>query len=57
MPWSKIDIKVIGIETAHAGIESKGSEEEIIRYMKNVGYARSKKLGDDTIFIKNEKRI
>ncbi|XP_023327101.1 uncharacterized protein LOC111700431 isoform X2 [Eurytemora carolleeae] len=38
IPWDLVDIQVLSIETHFAGERSKGSREDIISYMKDVGY-------------------
>ena len=47
-----VDINVIGIETKDAGQIFEGSEEDIIHYMKRVGYRKTASVGHDTFFIK-----
>ena len=38
VPWDKVDIWVISVETHMAGTVFPGSRDEIIQYMKSVGY-------------------
>ena len=38
VPWDKVDIWVISVETHMAGTVFPGSRDDIIRYMKSVGY-------------------
>ena len=38
VPWDKVDIWVISVETHMAGSVFPGSRDEIIQYMKSVGY-------------------
>ena len=52
IPWNLVNIKVLGVETQHAGEEFDGSEEEIKQYMKVSGYNITTKLGYDMFFVK-----
>ena len=52
IPWNDVNIKVLGIETEHAGLVYEGSEEDIISYLRSVGYQTKKKVGHDLFFIK-----
>ena len=38
IPWSKVDIWVVSVETHMAGQVFPGTREDIIHYMKSVGY-------------------
>ena len=38
IPWDQVDIWVLSVETHMAGSVFPGSREEIINYMKSVGY-------------------
>ncbi|XP_023345482.1 uncharacterized protein LOC111714576 [Eurytemora carolleeae] len=38
IPWDKVDIQVLSVETHFAGLRSEGSRDDIIEYMKSVGY-------------------
>ena len=54
IPWQKVNINVLGIETEHAGKGFEGSEEDILQYLDSVGYNKTEKVGDDLFFIKTE---
>ena len=47
-----MNMDVLGIETEHAGKRFEGSENEISKYLQNVGYAKKQKVGHDLFFIK-----
>ena len=38
IPWDKVDIEVISVETHLAGVVMEGSREDIIDFMKKQGY-------------------
>ena len=38
IPWDKVDIEVVTVETNHAGEVFPGSKEEIREYMADQGY-------------------
>ena len=38
LPWDKVDIEVLSVETDLAGIVMEGSRQDIIDLMKSVGY-------------------
>ena len=52
VPWQKVDIRVLGIETAHAGKVFEGTEKDISRYLQSEGYRETKKVGHDSFFMK-----
>ena len=47
-----MDIRVLGIETAHAGKVFEGTEQDISRYLQSNGYRETKKVGHDSFFMK-----
>ena len=59
IPWTKVDIWVISVETHLSGKVFPGSREDIIEYMDSVGYWRldlpqreDKRMVKDDIFVK-----
>ena len=52
LPWDKVDIKVLGIETEHAGKVFEGTEKDISRYLLSMGYKQARKIGHDLFFVK-----
>ena len=38
LPWDKVDIEVISVETAHAGEIFPGTIQDIRQYLEEVGY-------------------
>ena len=38
LPWDKVDIEVITVETAHAGEIFPGTIQDIRQYLEEVGY-------------------
>ena len=52
MPWDLVNINVLGIETKHAGKVFEGSEEDILNYLRSVGYRKTKRVGHDLFFMK-----
>ena len=65
IPWDKVDIRVLSVETHLAGRLFPGDRQELIEYMKSVGYqhitwghtgtneARSTLGTKDDMFVKN----
>ena len=43
---------ILGIETEHAGKAFQGSEDDISRYLRRVGYIKKEKVGHDLFFMK-----
>ena len=50
--WDKVDIRVLGIETEHAGKVFEGTEKDISRYLQSKGYKEARKIGHDLFFVK-----
>ena len=38
LPWARVDIEMVSVETDLAGRGMEGSREDIIRYMGDQGY-------------------
>ena len=38
LPWARVDIELVSVETDLAGRVMEGSREEIIEYMRDQGY-------------------
>ena len=38
IPWARVDIELVSVETDLAGRVMEGSREDIIRYMEDRGY-------------------
>ena len=53
IPWNLVDIKVLGIETQHAGKVFNGTEDDIVRFLQSMEYKKTKKVEHDTFFMKN----
>jgi len=54
VPWESVDIRMLGVETNHAG-ETGGSRWDIISYLESQGYEHIGTIGIDDFFIKNNK--
>ena len=52
-----MNINVLGIETERAGKVFEGSEEDILAYLRSVGYRKTEKIGHDLFFMKKTKNI
>jgi hypothetical protein len=50
-----VNINVLGIETEHAGKVFEGSDEDILKYLRSVGYRKTAKVGHDDFFMKKRK--
>ena len=47
IPWDKVDIEVMTIETNHAGEVFPGSKQEIRDYLEDKGYVYAHTVGKD----------
>ena len=59
IPWDKVDIWVISVETHLAGEVFPGSRDDIIDYMESVGYHfennwKNGQFAKDDLFIRND---
>ena len=63
IPWDKVDVEVISVETDLAGLVMEGSRDMIIEFMESVGYTHRQhsiswsKVADvpkDDMFIRND---
>ena len=52
IPFNKVDIKVLGIESPHLGKLYPGTFQELNQYLFEQGYDYFKNIGPDAIFIK-----
>ena len=52
IPFDKVDIKIMGIESPHLGKLYPGSFTELTKYLSDQGYDYLKNIGPDAIFIK-----
>ena len=43
IPWNLVDIKVLGIETEHAGKVFEGTEKDISNYLQSMGFKETHK--------------
>ena len=48
IPWDKVDIEVMTIETNHAGEIFPGTKQEIRDYLADKGYVYAHTVGKDT---------
>lgn len=53
LPWDKVDIRVLTVETNHAGEVFPGDRKDIVTYIRNQGYQHLGIVGIDDIFVKN----
>ena len=44
IPWDKVDIEVVSVETNLAGVVMEGSRQEILAYMRARGYTHRRHL-------------
>jgi len=51
VPWNLVDMKVLGIETEHAGKVFEGSEKDISKYLQSHGFKKTRKVGHDLFFM------
>ena len=63
LPWDKVDIEVLSVETDLAGMVMEGSREEIIEFMESVGYTHREHssswshvndMPKDDMFVRND---
>ena len=54
LPWDKVDIEVISVETDLAGMVMDGTRQDIIDYMKSVGYTHKKHTNSWSTFAEEE---
>ena len=63
VPWDKVDIEVLSVETDLAGMVMEGSRQDIIEFMESVGYTHRKHsiswssvkdVPKDDMFIRND---
>ena len=51
-----MNINVLGIEIDPAGKVFEGSEEDILAYLRSVGYRKNEKIGHDLFFLKKKRK-
>jgi len=54
IPWDKVDIEVISLETNHAGEVFPGSQEEVREYLTSQGYVLVNTVEIDDIFVRGD---
>ena len=54
IPWNLVDIKVLGIETEHAGKVFEGTEKDISNYLQSVGFKETHKVWHDLFFMQRQ---
>ena len=63
LPWDKVDIEVLSVETDLAGLVMEGSRQDIIEFMESVGYTHRQhrkswssfdNMPKDDMFIRND---
>ncbi|XP_023321595.1 uncharacterized protein LOC111696271 [Eurytemora carolleeae] len=54
IPWNKVDIEVLTVETNHAGQIFPGSQEELRQYMKEKGYVLAYTVDIDDVFVRKD---
>jgi len=54
IPWDKVDIEVMTIETNHAGEVFPGSKQEIRDYLEDKGYVYAHTVEIDDVFIRRD---
>merc|ERR1719411_1888421 len=47
IPWDKVDIEVISLETNHAGEVFPGSQKEVRQYLEERGYVLAGTVGEE----------
>ena len=52
LPWSKVDIRAISVETQFAGEVMEGDREDIIKLLTGEGYTHLDTIARDDIFVK-----
>ena len=56
VPWSKVDISLVGVEVQHAGKVFDGHETDISQLLIGHGYEFRQKAGHDSFFAKMKKQ-
>jgi len=54
IPWDKVDIEVISLETNHAGEVFPGSQKEVRQYLEERGYVLAGTVEIDDIFVRRD---
>jgi len=54
IPWDKVDIEVVTVETNHAGEVFPGTKEEIREYMAEQGYVYHNTVAVDDVFVRKD---
>ena len=54
IPWDKVDIRALSVETQFAGEVTEGSREDIINLLTSLGYVHLDRISRDDIFVKLE---
>ena len=54
IPWNLVDIRVLGIETEHAGKVFEGTEKDISNYLQSNGFNVTHKVGHDLFFMQRQ---
>ena len=54
LPWSKVDIRAISVETQFAGEVMEGGREDIFKLLTEEGYTHLETIARDDIFVKLE---
>jgi len=52
VPWDLVDIRVLGIETEHAGKVFNGTKRDISSFLQSAGFKETRKIGHDSFFVK-----
>ena len=53
IPWEKVDIEVLTIESNHFQEVSEGNEEDVQEYLLQKGYIFFHTVGIDQVYIRN----
>ena len=56
LPWSQVNIRLLGIEVLHAGQVFDGDEDDISKLLDANGYKYVDKAGHDKFFLKRNQR-
>ena len=54
IPWDKVDIRALSVETQFAGEVGTGSREDIIQLLTDLGYTHLDTISRDDVFVKLE---
>jgi len=54
IPWDKVDIEVISLETNHVGEVFPGSQREVREYLEERGYVMAATVEIDDIFVRRD---